>query len=53
MILDVKVSTAFRPDKAILISNEGYNDYIDTLGKVAEYQLIHYKDLNDALRKQN
>ena len=32
----VKVSTAFRPDKAILIESDGYNAYLDTLGKVAE-----------------
>jgi glucuronate isomerase len=44
-----KVSTAFRPDKAILISNDGYNDYIDTLGQVAGVSITTYADLCTAL----
>lgn len=47
-----KMSTAFRPDKAILISNDGYNDYLDTLGNVAEIAINTYTDLCDALRKR-
>lgn len=47
-----KMSTAFRPDKAILISNDGYNDYLDTLGNVAEITINTYTDLCDALRKR-
>ena len=39
-----KVSTAFRPDKAILISNDGYNDYINTLGQVAGIEINTYAD---------
>ncbi|HMQ44963.1 MAG TPA: glucuronate isomerase, partial [Mariniflexile sp.] len=49
---NVKVSTAFRPDKAILISNDGYNDYIDTLGNVAGVSINSFADLCDALRKR-
>jgi len=48
----IKVSTAFRPDKAILISNDGYNDYINTLGKVAGIDINTFSDLCDALRKR-
>ncbi|WP_194765986.1 glucuronate isomerase [Tamlana sp. I1] len=48
----VKVSTAFRPDKAILISNEGYNDYIVELGKAANVAINTFTDLCDALRKR-
>lgn len=44
-----KVSTAFRPDKAILISNDGYNSYIDTLGEVAGITISSYSDLCTAL----
>jgi glucuronate isomerase len=47
-----KVSTAFRPDKAILISNDGYNDYIDTLGQVAGVTINTYSDLCTALRNR-
>ncbi|WP_066220187.1 glucuronate isomerase [Formosa haliotis] len=48
----VKVSTAFRPDKAILISNEGYNDYLVELGKAANVAINTFTDLCDALRKR-
>ena len=44
-----KVSTAFRPDKAILISNDGYNSYIETLGEVAGISISSYSDLCTAL----
>ena len=44
-----KVSTAFRPDKAILILNDGYNEYIDTLGQVADVSITTYADLCTAL----
>lgn len=48
----VKVSTAFRPDKAILISNDGYNAYIDALGGSAGVEINSYTDLCDALKKR-
>ncbi|TDE01271.1 glucuronate isomerase [Flavobacterium hiemivividum] len=47
-----KVSTAFRPDKAILILNDGYNEYIDTLGQVAGISIETYSDLCSALRNR-
>ena len=47
-----KVSTAFRPDKAILISNDGYNDYIDTLGQVAGIAINSFADLCSALKNR-
>lgn len=50
--LNFKVSTSFRPDRAILITNEGYNDYIDSLGKVADISIETYTDLCDALRSR-
>lgn len=49
---EVKVSTAFRPDKAILISNEGYNEYVDKLGEVAGIEINTYTDLCDALKNR-
>lgn len=49
---EIKVSTAFRPDKAILISNDGYNEYIDKLAEVAEFSINTYPDLCDALSKR-
>ncbi|MFV8341254.1 glucuronate isomerase [Flavobacterium sp. XS2P39] len=49
---ETKVSTAFRPDKAILISNDGYNSYIDTLGEVAGIAISSYTDLCTALKNR-
>ncbi len=49
---ETKVSTAFRPDKAILISNDGYNDYINTLGEKAGVSINTYADLCTALRNR-
>ncbi|SFZ92745.1 glucuronate isomerase [Flaviramulus basaltis] len=48
----VKVSTAFRPDKAILISKDGYNSYIDTLGEVAGVEISSFSNLCEALKKR-
>ncbi|WP_242158961.1 glucuronate isomerase [Aestuariivivens sediminis] len=49
---EVKVSTAFRPDKAILILNKDFNKYIDTLGQVAGISIERYSDLCDALKNR-
>lgn len=45
----VTVSTAFRPDKAILISTDTYNNYIDSLAEVSGVNIDSYKGLCDAL----
>jgi glucuronate isomerase len=50
--LNLKVSTAFRPDKAILIANDGYNDYLNALEKAADYSIHSYQDLCDALKNR-
>jgi glucuronate isomerase len=50
--LNLKVSTAFRPDKAILIANDGYNDYLNSLEKVAKCSINTYQDLCDALKNR-
>ncbi|SFI52444.1 glucuronate isomerase [Halpernia frigidisoli] len=49
---NVKVSTAFRPDKAILIENDGYNDYINVLAQVADFPINTFDDLCFALKKR-
>jgi glucuronate isomerase len=46
------VSTAFRPDKAILIANDGYNEYLDVLGQKASISINTYADLQAALRNR-
>lgn len=48
----VKVSTAFRPDKAILITSESYNNYIDSLSKASDIEINTYSDLCNALSKR-
>ncbi|MFD0990163.1 glucuronate isomerase [Mariniflexile jejuense] len=49
---NVKVSTAFRPDKAILINADGYNSYLDSLANAAGVLINSYEDLLSALRKR-
>lgn len=49
---EIKVSTAFRPDKAILISNDSFNDYIDSLAKSANLEINTFSDLCDALKSR-
>ena len=46
------VSTAFRPDKAILIANDGYNEYLDVLAQKASIDINTYADLCAALRNR-
>jgi len=48
----IKVSTAFRPDKTILIENEDYNSYIQKLGESAGINISSYQTLCDALSKR-
>lgn len=48
----IKVSTAFRPDKAILIEAENYNDYLDKLEKAAGVTISSYENLQKALKKR-
>ncbi|MEZ4976867.1 MAG: glucuronate isomerase [Flavobacteriaceae bacterium] len=48
----VKVSTAFRPDKSILIEAEGYAGYIESLSKSSGIDISTYQDLCAALLKR-
>jgi len=47
-----KVNTAFRPDKAILIESENYNDYINQLEKASGISITTFDDLKVALLKR-
>lgn len=49
---NVKVSTAFRPDKSILIEAEDYSDYIQDLSNVSGMDIVTYHDLCEALLKR-
>ena len=46
----IKVSTAFRPDKAVLIDAEGYGDYVKKLGEAAGTTIDSYSSFKKALR---
>ena len=46
------MSTAFRPDKAILIEAENYNDYLDKLAEVSGVSITDYQDLKQALQQR-
>lgn len=47
-----KVMTAFRPDKALLIDNETYNNYLGQLESASGISINTYNDLKDALLKR-
>ncbi len=47
-----KVSTAFRPDKSIMMQSEGYNTYIDLLETVSESSIRSYEQLCSALESR-
>jgi glucuronate isomerase len=48
----ITVSTAFRPDRAILISKMDYGQYLETLGEVSGIEIRTYRDLRDALENR-
>lgn len=47
-----KVSMAFRPDKAIFIDSNSYNDYLDKLSQAAGISIDSYDSLCDTLRNR-
>ena len=47
-----KVYPSFRPDKAMDIRHEGYNDYIDKLAEVVGSEITTYDELINALNKR-
>jgi glucuronate isomerase len=49
---NVQVSTAFRPDKSVLIEKEGYAIYLEKLGKAATITIESYSDLCNALENR-
>ena len=46
------VSTAFRPDKAILIEQDDFNAYVDTLGALCDTDIQDFESLCDCLLKR-
>ena len=49
---ELLMGTSFRPDKAILIGSESYNEYVDTLAEVSGIEIDSYDDLCEALAKR-
>ncbi|EIJ37352.1 glucuronate isomerase [Galbibacter orientalis DSM 19592] len=49
---DTHISTSFRPDKAIMIGNDGFIEYLGKLEKAADISITSYQDLLDALVKR-
>ncbi|MGB1830776.1 MAG: glucuronate isomerase [Flavobacteriaceae bacterium] len=47
-----KVSTAFRPDKSLLITKDNYNSYLDQLSHAAGLEITNYADLCEALHER-
>ena len=50
--LGFKVSTAFRPDKAILISAVGYTTYLKELSEKVDFEINSFSSLCNALRNR-
>jgi len=48
----IKMSTSFRPDKSILIEDNSYNEYINSLEKVSGIVINSYSDLQKALKSR-
>ncbi len=48
----VHISTSFRPDKALLISHEGYQRYLQELEKAGDMKITSFKTLCDTLSKR-
>lgn len=49
---EIKVSTAFRPDKAILIENDDYISYLDKLADKSGVAINSFTDLCEALKNR-
>ncbi len=47
-----EVRPSFRPDKAIKIQNDDFNEYIDKLSKITNIEIRSLKDLEEALEKR-
>lgn len=50
--MDIKMLPAFRPDKAILILNDGFKNYIEKLGEAAEVNINSFDDLLAAIKNR-
>ncbi|RAV28857.1 glucuronate isomerase [Sinomicrobium soli] len=48
----LKMTTSFRPDKAIMIAQQGFNDYVDKLQAVSGVIINSYDDLLEALKNR-
>lgn len=49
---EIKMSTAFRPDKVFAIDQDSFTDYISKLGEKADIEIKDLKSLYDALEKR-
>ena len=50
--METKVIPSFRPDKAINIDKDGFNEYIDKLSKAAGIPISSFRDVLKALEKR-
>jgi len=48
----IKMSTSFRPDKSILIEDNSYNEYLNSLEKVSGITIDSYQELQKALKSR-
>ncbi|MDR0822329.1 MAG: glucuronate isomerase [Endomicrobium sp.] len=48
----VKILPAWRPDRALAIERDSFNDYIDELSKSASVKINSFEDFKEALKKR-
>lgn len=51
-LFEIQVLPTFRPDKALGMENEGFQEYISLLAETVETDIEELKDLEDALRSR-
>lgn len=49
---DVEIAPTWRPDRAFKIELEGFSDYLDQLGQVADVEIKRFDDLTNALTRR-
>lgn len=50
--IDIQVLPTFRPDRAVAMEKEDFNDYVDQLAKAADMEINTVEDLTEALDKR-
>jgi glucuronate isomerase len=50
--IETKIVPAFRPDKAVEIARDGFNQYIESLSEAADIEIVNYENLLAAIENR-